>query len=231
MSAERESPRSAAGSTAGFVGPVEPGEGTWTPLVLRPGPAPEAPPRLLTRRQKLLVASFLLLSVLALTARHIANYPEQAANSPPPQRQVLPFPSQSVRFEYVGRVPARQESFALELAVHNAGPGPVDVLGVRQGRPGLTVLVSGWLPRTVPPGGAVSLRLGLRVTDCSAASAGGAALSLDVTLRNTRAMETVRPPLDAPSAPDLTSMLRAACGGTDYRTPTTGPPVSDKPVR
>ncbi|QKW19122.1 hypothetical protein HUT16_08650 [Kitasatospora sp. NA04385] len=230
MSAERESPQPPRG-VCGSVGPVEPGEGAWAPLVLRPGPAPDGPPRLLTARQRWLLASFLLLGAAVLTARQVANYPEQAANSPPPQRQVLPFPSQSTRFEYVGPVPARQESFALELAVHNTGPGPVEVLGVRQGLRGLTVLVSGWLPRTVPPGGAVSLRLGLRVTDCSAMPTDTPLPLLDVTLRNTRAMETVSPLLDGPSAPSLSSALHTACGGTDYRTLATTPPTPDKPVR
>ncbi|MFD7729042.1 Tat pathway signal sequence domain protein [Kitasatospora phosalacinea] len=224
--AGEHAPRSGPG---GFLGPVEPGEGTWTPLVLRPAPPPERPPRLLSRRQKYLLASFLLLLALALTILRAANYPEQAANSPPSQD--VPFPSQSTRFEYVGPAPDRPETFALELAVHNTGPGPVDVLGVRQGYRGLTVLVAGWLPRTVPPGGTVSLRVGLQVTDCSGAPAEATLPFLDVTLRNTRAMETVSQILGADYARDLSAALRAACGGTDNRTSTTSTDAPDKPVR
>ncbi|MFC8721931.1 Tat pathway signal sequence domain protein [Kitasatospora sp. NPDC057198] len=225
MSAEREPP----GEARGCIGPVEPGEGSWTQLVLRPGPRPEPPPRLLSRRQQRLVASFLLLCALALTALRVANYPEQAANSPPPQN--VPFPSQSTRFSYAGPVPDQPGVFSLELAVHNSGPGPVDVLGVRQGYRGLTVLVSGWLPRTVPPGGTLSLRVGLRVTDCSGAPADATLPFLDVTLRNTRAMETVSQILGADYARDLSAALHSACDDTDKRTPTTSTDAPDKPVR
>ncbi|MFF4338726.1 Tat pathway signal sequence domain protein [Kitasatospora sp. NPDC001540] len=208
---------------------MEPGEGTWAPLVLRPAPPPERPPRLLSRRQKYLLASFLLLLALALTILRIANYPEQAANSPPPQ--TVPFPSQAARVTYVGPVAGGPEAFALELAVHNTGPGPLDVLEVRQGYRGVTVLVAGWLPRTVPPGGTVSLRVDLRVTDCSGAPADATFPFLDVTLRNTRAIETVSQiPGDA-YARDLSAALHSACDITDNRTPTTSATGPDKPVR
>lgn len=206
MPAEREPPGEARGS----IGPVEPGEGSWTQLVLRPGPRPDPPPRLLTRRQKRLLASFLPLCALALTALRFANYPEQAANSPPPQS--VPFPSQSTRFTYAGPVPDQPGVFSLELAVHNTGPGPVDVLGVRQGYRGLTVLVSGWLPRTVPPGGTVSLRVGLRVADCAGAPADATLPFLDVTLRNTRAIEDHSFILGTRYARHLSEALQVACG-------------------
>ncbi|BAJ27850.1 MULTISPECIES: hypothetical protein [Kitasatospora] len=226
MSGERELPS----GPGGFLGPVEPGEGTWTALVLRPEPPPEPPPRLLTKRQIWLLASFLLLLVLALTIRRAATYPEQAANSPPPQR-VQPFPSQSVRVEYGGPAPGPQDGFGLRLTVRNAGPGPVDVLGVSQGYRGLGVSVSGWLPQTVPPGGTISLRVGLRVTDCSGAPADASLPYLDVTLRNTRAMETLSQILGDSYARDLSAALHSVCDGTDNRTPATTSSAPDKPVR
>ncbi|WP_051816926.1 hypothetical protein [Kitasatospora sp. NRRL B-11411] len=219
MSGERELPS----GPGGFLGPVEPGEGTWTPLVLRPEPPPERPPRLLSRRQKYLLASFLLIAALGLTIAHAANHPEQAANSPPPHQQVPPFPSQSTRFQYGGPAPRYQDSFALRLTVRNTGPAAVDVLGVSQGYPGLTVRVSGWLPQTVPSGGTIELRVGLEVTDCSGAPADATLPFLDVTLRNTRAMETVSQILGDAYARDLSAALHSACDGTDYRTPTTTP--------
>ncbi|WP_051652926.1 hypothetical protein [Kitasatospora cheerisanensis] len=160
MSAERERP----GEPGEFLGPVEPGEGTWTKLRLYA----EEPPRLLSGRQKALAVAALLALALFLTARHAIERTEAAANSPPSQ-PVQPFPSQSTRFAYGGPLPVGQDSFALSLTVYNNGPGPVDVLGVSQGYRGLSVVVAGWLPQTVPAGRTISLRVGLKVTDCSAA--------------------------------------------------------------
>ncbi|RAJ43728.1 hypothetical protein K353_01988 [Kitasatospora sp. SolWspMP-SS2h] len=226
MSGERELPS----GPGGFLGPVEPGEGTWTPLVLRPEPPPERPPRLLSRRQKCVLASLLLLLALGLTIRHAVNYPGRASGSPPPG-QLPPFPSQSTRFEYDGPAPAGSDSFALRLAVRNTGSAPVDVLGVSQGYRGLTVRVSGWLPRTVPPGGTLSLLVGLEVVDCSGAPGDASLPFLDVTLRNTRAMETVHQILGTPYARDLSAALHSACDVTDYRTSATTLQSTDKPVR
>ncbi|MFD8482494.1 hypothetical protein [Kitasatospora sp. NPDC059673] len=221
MSAESERP----GERAGFLSPVEPGEGTWT----QPRMSVEKPPRLLSLRQKSLVVGLLLALALALTVRHAMDRSTAEANSPPPP--ALPFPSQATRFEYGGPLPAWQDSFALSLRVHNTSAGPVDVLGVSQGYRGLSVVVSGWLPQTVPPGQTVSLRVGLRVTDCSAAPADAGMPFLDVTLRNARAMETVSEiPGDA-YARDLSAALHATCDAPDNRTPTTSPTAPDKPVR
>ncbi|GGQ60167.1 Tat pathway signal sequence domain protein [Kitasatospora griseola] len=212
------------GEPKGFLGPVEPGEGTWTPLRLYV----DEPPRLLSRRLKAVLVLLLLALALFLTARHAMERTAAAANSPPPE---LPFPSQSTRFQYGGRLPVGQESFALSLTVHNAGPGPVDVLGVSQGYRGLSVVVGGWLPQTVPPGQTVSLRVGLKVTDCSAAPADAGLPFLDVTLRNTRALETTSQILGDSYARDLSAALHATCDTPDNRTPTTSPSSSDKPVR
>ncbi|MGW4384219.1 hypothetical protein [Kitasatospora sp. NPDC004531] len=214
------------GGPGGFLGPVEPGEGTWTQL----RPHAEDPPRLLSRRVKALLLLVLLALALLLTVRHALDRTEAAANSPPPQA-LSPFPSQSTRFGYGGPLPIDQDSFALSLTVYNSGPVPVDVLGVGQGYRGLLVVVSGWLPQTVPPGRSVSLRVGLRVTDCSAAPADAAQPSLDVTLRNSRALETVSQILGDGYAHDLSKALHTICDGPDNRTPTTSSTAPDKPVR
>ncbi|PJN25048.1 Tat pathway signal sequence domain protein [Kitasatospora sp. CB02891] len=212
------------GEPKGFLGPVEPGEGTWTPLRLYV----DEPPRLLSRRLKAVLVLLLLALALLLTARHAMERTAAAANSPPPEPA---FPSQSTRFQYGGKLPVGQESFALSLTVHNAGTGPVDVLGVSQGYRGLSVVVGGWLPQTVPPGQTVSLRVGLKVTDCSAAPADAGLPFLDVTLRNTRALETTSQILGDSYARDLSAALHATCDTPDNRTPTTSPSSSDIPVR
>lgn len=224
MSAERELPR----EPGDFLGPVEPGEGTWS------SPVPSAdrqvggggPP---SRRQKYALAAVLLLFALFLTVRHFAHRPEHAANSPPPAG--VPFPSQSTLVTYGGPVPPWQDAFALELRVHNSAPVAVDVLGVSQGYRGLAVLVSGWLPQTVPAGGTVSLRIGLRVTDCAGAPMDAGLPFLDVTLRNTRAMETVSQILGDSYARDLSAALHSACGVPDNRTPAATPSTPDELVR
>ncbi|WP_147437093.1 Tat pathway signal sequence domain protein [Streptomyces sp. TLI_171] len=189
----------------------------------------DEPPRLLSPGQKRVLVTALLAVTLFLTARHAANRPEHAANSPPPA--LPPFPSQSTRVSYGGPAAYGQESFALQLTVHNSGPAPVDVLGVSQGYRGLSVVVSGWLPQTVPVGSTVSLRVGLKVTDCAAAPADAGLPFLDVTLRNTRAMETVSQILGDSYARDLSAALHSSCDNPDNRTPATTPSEPDKPVR
>ncbi|MEV4557547.1 Tat pathway signal sequence domain protein [Kitasatospora sp. NPDC049285] len=219
MSGDDELPSSAGG----FLGPVEAGEGTWTPL--RPIHDPEQP--LLSGRQKLVLVSVLLLIAAALTARHAAHRPAQDANSPPPP----PYPSQAMRFGYGGPAPFGQEDFALKLTAHNGSAAPVDVLGVSQGYRGLSVVVSGWLPQTVPAGASVELRVGLKVTDCSAAPADAGLPFLDVTLRNTRAMETVSQILGDSYARDLSLAIHSACPGSDNRTRTPTASPADTSVR
>ncbi|MFF0295763.1 Tat pathway signal sequence domain protein [Kitasatospora sp. NPDC004615] len=221
MSAESERP----GEPGGFLGPVEPGEGTWTQFRRNA----DQPPRLLSLRQKSLVVGLLLALALALTVRHALD--RSAAAGPAPSELALPFPSQATRFEYGGPLPSWQDSFALSLTVHNTSAGPVDVLAVSQGYRGLSVAVAGWLPQTVPPGQTVSLRVGLRVTDCSAAPADAGMPFLDVTLRNTRAIETQSEILGDSYARDLSTALHATCDSPDNRTPTTSPTDPDKPVR
>ncbi|WP_143200304.1 hypothetical protein [Kitasatospora sp. CB01950] len=213
------------GEPGGFLGPVEPGEGTWTQLRLYT----EQPPRLLSGRVKALLAAVLILLALLLTVRHAINRSAAAASSAPLPN--VPFPSQSVRFEYGGRLPAWEDSLALSLTVHNTGPAPVDVLGVSQGYRGLSVVVSGWLPQTVPPGQTISLRVGLRVTDCPTAPADAAQPELDVTLRNARGMQTVSQILGDAYARDLSVALHATCDAPDNRTPTTSPTIADTAVR
>ncbi|MFJ5231755.1 Tat pathway signal sequence domain protein [Kitasatospora sp. NPDC088391] len=219
MSGERELPS----APAGLLGPVEPGEGTWTPLAL-----PVEPP-LLSRRQKYALTLLLLALAFFLTIRHGANRPEQAANSPP--ATTVPVPSQSTRITYGGPADRWQDSFALWLAVQNTGPTSVDVLGISQGYQGLSVSVTGWLPQTVPAGRTVTLRVGLRVTDCSAAPPDAGLPFLDVTLRNTRAMETASQILGDPYARDLSAALHSACDIPDNRTPAPSPTAPDSPVR
>ncbi|MFJ5924254.1 hypothetical protein ACIQF6_16810 [Kitasatospora sp. NPDC092948] len=219
MPADSERP----GEPGGFLGPVEPGEGTWTQLRLYT----EVPPRLLSRRLKTLLVVLALALALFLTARHAI---ERSAAAAPPS-PLLPFPSQSTRFGYGGPLPAGEDSFALSLTVHNSGAGQVEVLGVSQGYRGLSVLVGGWLPQAVQPGQTVSLRIGLKVTDCSAAPADAGMPFLDVTLRNTRAMETTSQILGDSYARDLSAALHATCDAPDNRTAATSSGSPDKPVR
>ncbi|GAA2741717.1 MULTISPECIES: hypothetical protein [Kitasatospora] len=197
MSGEGERPSGAHG----FLGPVEAGSGSSAPLPpLRPHPS------VLTHRQKYLLTAVLIALGALWAAHHAAGHrPDVAANSPPP------YPSQAARFGYAGPAPRGDEAFALRLEAYNLSKAPLEVLDVSQGYRGISVLVTGGLPRTVAPGQSVELLVALHVTDCSAAPADAELPFLDVTLRNTRAMETVSQILGDAYAHDLSASLHQAC--------------------
>ncbi|MFG2821388.1 hypothetical protein ACGFX4_18415 [Kitasatospora sp. NPDC048365] len=194
------------GAGHGFLGPVEAGDGSAAPP---PPPLPPTP--MLTRRQKYWLAALLLALATAATVRHAAHRPDHAANSPPP-----PYPSQVARFSYQGPSAQDPRAFAFRLSAHNDGPVPLELLGISQGYRGLRLEVTGSLPRTLAPDGGAVLLVTLRVTDCSAAPAESSLPYLDVTLRNTRAMQTVSQILGAAYARDLSASIRLACPDSRY---------------
>lgn len=100
---------------------------TW-PAGPRP-PGRRLRPAGLTRRQKYAAAVLLLAAATLPATRHAGSRPEQAANSPPP------YPAQITHFRYAGTgsaAVAGGDGFVLRMAVRSDGPGPVELVGLRQ---------------------------------------------------------------------------------------------------
>jgi hypothetical protein len=204
----------------GALGPVEAAEGTAAAR-----PAPPAV-RLLTRRQRFVLAGLFAAVVAVLAARHPGRHPPPAVADPPP------LPSQVSHFHYAGQVAVAGGpggSFALRLRAE--ADSPFEVTAVRSNYPGLSVSVAGGLPVAVAAQGAAVLTVDFRVTDCAGAPPDAGMPLLDVTLRNTRAIETVSQILGAGYARDLSENLHAACPNSAQRTPTSATEAPNTPVR
>ncbi|MER8182482.1 Tat pathway signal sequence domain protein [Kitasatospora sp. NPDC094015] len=214
----------------GSLGPVEPADGTSAPA--EHPPRPPRTPRL-TRRHRYAAAALLLTAAALVTAHqaaapHGANRPERAANSPPP------YPAQITYFRYAGvGSPAAGpgEPFVLLLTVEDQGPGPVDLLALRQGYRGLTAELLGAVPLRIEPGAAARLEVRFLVTDCAAAPPDAGMPVLDVTLRNTRAIQTASQILGDGYPGDLSRNLHIACPDSDIRTRVPVPPSPNTAVR
>ncbi|GAA2148091.1 hypothetical protein GCM10009760_39640 [Kitasatospora kazusensis] len=209
-------------SAHGALGPVEAAGGTE----VRPGPARRPGP---TRRQWYGLAALLLTAGVLLAAREHAGRPAPEANSPPP------YPSQAAAFSYLGplrdAVPGGRE-FTLKVRAAATGRVPYAIVAVRQEYRGISTSLDGTaLPATVGPGRPAELTLVYRVTDCAAAPRDAGMPLLDVTLRNTRAIQTVSQILGADYARDLSRNLHIICPDTDIRTSTPVPAIPDSVIR
>ncbi|MEU9128643.1 Tat pathway signal sequence domain protein [Kitasatospora sp. NPDC048540] len=214
----------------GSLGPVEPAEGTRAPAA-RPSDPPRT--RRPTKRQIYAVAALLLAAATLVTVRHAAGpntaaLPEQAANSPPP------YPAQIAHFHYAGVRSAATgpgAEFVLLLTVEDEGPGPVDLLALRQGYRGLSAEPLGPVPRRIEAGAVARLEVRFLVTDCAAAPPDAGMPFLDVTLRNTRAIQTASQILGDGYPGDLSRNLHIACPDSDIRTRVPVPPSPNTTVR
>lgn len=190
----------------GDIGPVEPAGRTEAPPPDPPHPRGPVP-----RRQILLLAG-LAAALAALLAPRGEHRPGPA---PPPDGRP-PVPALVAHLRYAGPAPAAPGppgAFALRLWA--AADSPYEVVAVRQGYPGLSVSLRGGGPVPVTPGQAVLLTVDYRVTDCSSAPPDAGMPFLDVTLRNTRAMQTVSQILGG--AVSAGSVRTAAFGLPDFR--------------
>ncbi|MEV6207795.1 Tat pathway signal sequence domain protein [Kitasatospora sp. NPDC051914] len=206
----------------GYLGPVEPAEGTEAPP-----PAPLPLRDLLSRRQKLVLAGVFAAVVALLTVRHPVQRPHPPPPSDPPR-----IPSVVSHLRYAGPVgPPGGPGAPFALRVSAEADEPYEVTAVRQSYPGLSVSVTGGLPVRVTPGQSVLLTVEYRVTDCAGAPPDAGMPFLDVTLRNTRAIETVSQILGARYARDLSERLHSACPISGYRTQVSAHTVTNTHVR
>ncbi|MEU3659037.1 Tat pathway signal sequence domain protein [Streptomyces sp. NPDC032940] len=202
------------------TGPVEPGEGThaWAPPQSRhPARRPGRLRRHLDprheRRRRAVHAAVAALVVLAGGVWLYAGRPREHPAPPPPPP---PFPSQAVDLVYLdpvaapGNAPTSDFSFAVLLSVHS-GP-PVTVTRVAQPYAGLSATSTPAAPFQTKSHSALKIIVTLRVTECEKAPRNPGLPFLDVTLRNTRAIEEHSFILGPRYAQHLSEALQVACG-------------------
>ncbi|MEU9973149.1 Tat pathway signal sequence domain protein [Streptomyces sp. NPDC051014] len=189
------------------IGPVEPGEGTHDREDL-PDLAPTPPPHPGRRRAAL---------ALAATAAALAGggylYATRPHDPPPPE---VPYPAQTVAFAFLGDrltppgAPTRSFSFAVRMSVLD-GP-PVTVDRVTQPYAGLTLKETPGAPFRTKPGTPRDITITMHVTDCATVPKDAGLPFLDVTLRNTRAIQVQSFILGSRYAQHLSRALKVACG-------------------
>ncbi|MFR0351952.1 Tat pathway signal sequence domain protein [Streptomyces sediminimaris] len=200
------------------VGPLEPGEGTWaqdtpeagTPARLRRprGPLGEW----YDRHRRAAVAAVTAAALLAAGGYLYLTRPHKPPPPPPP------YPSQVVDITYLSPVavpgPDRTGgfSFAVELSVAS-GP-PVTVRDITQPYVGLTLTSRPRTPFRTRAGDHREVVITMHVTQCRKAPESAGLPFLDVTLRNTRAIEVHSFILGQRYAQHLSDALRAICDTT-----------------
>jgi hypothetical protein len=208
------------------VGPVEPGEGTraWdadTAETAPPLPAGTLRGRLtvlyaLHRRAVLTSAT-----VAALVAGGGYLFATRPHEPPPPE---APFPSQAVHIAYLGEEgpPAKAPSGSFSFGVKvTAQPGPtITIVRISQPYATLSLTSVPHAPFRTRPGFGHKIVVTMHVTECANVPSNAGLPFLDVTLRNTRAIEDHSFILGERYAHDLSQALRVACSN--------GPPSSPK---
>ncbi|MFE9646471.1 Tat pathway signal sequence domain protein [Streptomyces sp. NPDC006365] len=209
------------------VGPVEPGEGTraWDmpgpDAPPPPGTTPEPPRGRLTqtytRHRRAVLSIAAAVALLAGAGYLYATRPEQAPPDPPP------YPSQVVGIAYLGREPtpdnAPPMSFSLgvELTVES-GP-PVTVLRITQPYAGLSLTSVPQLPFRTRTGFPHKITITMQVTECTRVPRNAGLPFLDVTLRNTRAIQVHSFILGERYAHDLSEAVQVACSNNSASSP------------
>ncbi|MFF7445062.1 MULTISPECIES: Tat pathway signal sequence domain protein [unclassified Streptomyces] len=201
------------------VGPVEPGEGTHAWDVLD-----AAPP--VTRRRRGRVGAFYerhrraVAAALAGAVLLGGGGTLYATRPRPPAPLPPPYPSQVTDLRYLGwepgpeGAPERSFRFGVELSVL-AGP-PVGVTRISQPYAGLSVRSSPEAPFRTGAGSSRKIIVTMRVTQCRKVPWNAGLPFLDVTLRNTRAIEVHSFILGQRYAQQLSQALQVACSN-DFR--------------
>ncbi|MFG3097442.1 Tat pathway signal sequence domain protein [Streptomyces sp. NPDC048202] len=193
------------------IGPLEPGEDTWArePAEARPAPRP-------WWRRTLLIPA-IACAVLAAGAVLWVTRPRPA---PPPE---LPFPAQTVTVTFLaGRATAPHRlAFDVRLAVES-GP-PVTVTRVSQPYAGMSADSEPRAPFRTASGSSRVITVTMRVTECGRVPKNAALPFVEVTLRNTRAIQTQSFILGPRYTQYLSQALAEACGESS--------PSSPKPPR
>lgn len=191
----------------GAVGPVE-AEGSGTVAVVPPAaaePSTAAPNR--TR-----VAMAVLAGVLLLTVT-----PERLPTPPPP---LPPWPSQAVTVSYQGPSQGAGPSdgvFRARLLISVIGGPPVTVTALSEEYSGMVLVPTPAPPLEIRQGRPRTVEVGISVIDCGVAPRGLSLPFLNVTLRNTRAIQTESEILGDKYAHDLSVALLRQCHPSGHR--------------
>ncbi|KUO13403.1 Tat pathway signal sequence domain protein [Streptomyces sp. DSM 15324] len=203
------------------IGPIEPGEGThaWDthpaePPAVTPA-APGTPPprlrRLLADRRRAALAALLVVGLLTLCALLYATRPQERE----PAVSRPPFPAQVVDVTYLGEhsVPpgTRPHTFAFEVLLSvDSGP-PVTVTRVSQPYAGASLTSVPRAPFRTEAGSARTIVITMHVAECGTVPENAGLPFIDVTLRNTRAIQQQSFILGPRYAHDLSRALEVAC--------------------
>jgi hypothetical protein len=196
------------------IGPVEPGEGTWdaldTPFLPRRARRPRGRlAELYDRHRRAALGTVTAVALLAGGGYLYATRPR------PPEPPPPPYPSQVTDMHYLSSestpagAPARSFSFGVELTVL-AGP-PVTVNRISQPYAGLSVKSTPTAPFRTTAGSSRKIVVTMHVTQCRKVPWNAGLPFLDVTLRNTRAIEVHSFILGQRYAQQLSEALQVAC--------------------
>ncbi|MBZ9643225.1 Tat pathway signal sequence domain protein [Streptomyces sp. PSKA30] len=197
------------------VGPVEPGEGTraWdAPLAARPPRG--RPERFWSRHRRAVLAGATAAALVAVCGYLYATRPEPEPPAP------VTYPSQVVGVTYLGpgEATARNGSFAFAVElIARSGP-QVTVERISQPYAGLSLASTPRPPFRTETGIHHKITITMKVTDCGKVPRNAGLPFLDVTLRNTRAIEAHSFILGERYAHDLSEALQVACSN-DFMTP------------
>ncbi|MFF8429290.1 Tat pathway signal sequence domain protein [Streptomyces sp. NPDC016566] len=197
------------------IGPLEPGEGTqaWDT-------APRAPrgrghvllSSLYARHRRAALALAAVAFLLAGGGYLYATRPQQP---PPPQ---VPYPAQVVTVSYLREraappgAPARSFRFDVLLSVAS-GP-PVAVTQVTQPYAGLSVAAAPHVPFRTKAGAPRKITITMQVTECGKVPKDAGMPFLEVTLRNTRAIQIQSFILGPRYTQHLSHALKVACSNS-----------------
>ncbi|MEU6377937.1 Tat pathway signal sequence domain protein [Streptomyces sp. NPDC046909] len=196
------------------IGPVEPGEGTWDALddPLRPRRPRGRLAASYDRHRRATLATATAVGVLVGGGYLYATRPEPPAPPPPP------YPSQVTDMHFLSPeatpagAPPRSFSFGVELSVL-AGP-PVTVTRISQPYAGLSVKSTPTAPFRTTAGASRKIVVTMQVTQCRKVPWNAGLPFLDVTLRNTRAIEVHSFILGQRYAQQLSDALQVACSNS-----------------
>ncbi|MHA5053496.1 Tat pathway signal sequence domain protein [Streptomyces sp. SD15] len=205
------------------IGPVEPGEGTRErdiPEADIPLP-PEVPRgplmRLYARHRRAALAAAMSAAVLVVGGYLYATRPRQ------PPAPAPPYPSQVTDVAYAGKEdpprngPRGAFTFAVELTVRS-GP-PVTVLRIEQPSSSYSLTSDPRPPFRTNAGFPHKITITVHVNECAKVPRNAGFPFLDVTLRNTRAIQVHSFILGELYAQDLSEALQVACGNNSASSP------------
>lgn len=205
------------------IGPVEPGESTAprerVDVIGPDSGTPRLSERLRDRWAALSGGQRRAVLALACATALAASAGYACATRPaPPAPQPPPWPAQVTRFAYTGPGsdgPDRTtRTFTLRFSVTVAEGPPVTVQAIGQSSDGVTTVAAPATPFTVEAGAEVQVVLRFRVRDCRGVPRAAVLAFLDVTLRNTRAIQQESYIIGGDYPGELFTALRASCGNS-----------------